>query len=583
MILSTLRGKNFIKTSSSSLNFAQFSKNQRRFVSKELRHGTECRQGLLAGCNQLVDAVSVTLGPKGRNVIISSSFGPPKITKDGVTVAKSVELPDKLANMGAQLIKQVSSNTNDKAGDGTTTAAVLARAIFKRGCKLVDSGLNPMDLLRANCHILSSINMIIGINVAIDKVTVFLDGLKREVTTDEDIMNVATISANGDKVVGKLITDAMNKVGKDGTITVVEGKTLNHELEVVEGIKWDKGYISPHFVTNVKDMKVEFDRPYILLCNEKVSNIKTILPILEHVLQQQAPLLIVSEDVDGDALAMLIVNKLRLGIKVCAVKAPGFGEHRKSTLLDIAEITGATALGDDNNYMSSEEDFVSYLGRAKSVTVTKDHTIIVEGLGDKERIEQRCEGIRTLINTTDSEYEKDKLKERLARLTGGVAIIKVGGASEVEVNEVKDRVEDALCATKAAVEGGIVPGGGTALFYATKVLDELKTENYDQKMGVDIVRESIKEPLKQIVSNAGFEGSVIADTLLKNNDHSYGFNAQTGQFCNMLTEGILDPTKVVKTALTDAASVASLMTTSEVAIFDSKQEKPEETPSNAMY
>jgi len=358
---------------------------------------------------------------------------------------------------------------------------------------------------------------------------------------------------------------------------------LSHEVEVVEGIKWDKGYISPHFVTNVKDMKVEFDRPYVLLCNEKVSNIKTILPILEHVLQQQAPLLIVSEDVDGDALAMLIVNKLRLGIKVCAVKAPGFGEHRKSTLLDIAEMTGATALGDDNNYVSSEEDFVSYLGRAKSATVTKDHTIIVEGMGDKERIEQRCEGIRSLISTTDSEYEKDKLKERLARLTGGVAIIKVGGASEVEVNEVKDRVEDALCATKAAVEGGIVPGGGTALFYATKVLDELKTENYDQKMGVDIIRQSIQEPLKQIASNAGFEGSVIADTLLKNNDHSHGFNAQTGQFCNMFTEGILDPTKVVKTALTDAASVASLMTTSEVAIFDSKQEKPEETPSSPMY
>ncbi|BAM42471.1 chaperonin HSP60 [Theileria orientalis strain Shintoku] len=570
MILSTLRSKYPIKNPFNISNKIRNIRTQYRYISKEIRHGTECRQGLLSGCNQLVDAVSVTLGPKGRNVIISSSFGPPKITKDGVTVAKSIELPGKLENMGAQLIKQVSSNTNDKAGDGTTTAAVLARAIFKRGCKLVDSGLNPMDLLR-------------GINVAIEKVTGFLDGLKKEVTTDEEILNVATISANGDQVVGKLITDAMNKVGKDGTITVAEGKTLNHELEVVEGIKWDRGYISPHFVTNVKDMKVEFDRPYVLLCNEKVSNVKTVLPILEHVLQQQAPLLIVSEDVDGDALAMLIVNKLRLGIKVCAVKAPGFGEHRKATLLDIAEMTGATALGDNENFKQQEDDMVSYLGRAKSVTVTKDHTIIVEGMGDKARVEERCEGLRSLIKVTESEYERDKLKERLARLTGGVAIIKVGGASEVEVNEVKDRVEDALCATKAAVEGGIVPGGGTALFYASKVLDELKTKNYDQKMGVDIVRQAIQEPMKQIATNAGYEGSVIADTLMKENDHSKGFNAQTGKFCNMFKEGILDPTKVVKTALTDAASVASLMTTSEVAIFENKAEKNEEQQGNQMY
>ncbi|AFZ79953.1 heat shock protein 60, putative [Theileria equi strain WA] len=569
MILSTLRKNDLVNRATRSMK-ASFS--QHRYVSKDIKHGTDCRQGLLAGCNQLVDAVSVTLGPKGRNVIIASPFGPPKITKDGVTVAKSIELSDKLANMGAQLIKQVSSNTNDKAGDGTTTAAVLARAIFQRGCKLVDSGMNPMDLLR-------------GINLAVDKVTSFLDTLKKEVTTDEEILNVATISANGDKVVGKLITDAMGKVGKEGTITVVEGKTLNHELELVEGIKWDKGYISPHFVTNVKDMKVELDRPYVLLCNEKVSNVKTILPILEHVLQQQAPLLLVAEDVDGEALAVLIVNKLRLGIKVCAVKAPGFGEHRKATLLDIAEMTGATAVGDDSSFSGqSDNNYVSFLGRAKSATITKDHTIIVEGMGDKARIEERCEGIRALIKNCDSEYEKDKLKERLARLTGGVAIIRVGGASEVEVNEIKDRVEDALCATKAAVEGGIVPGGGSALLYASKVLEGLKTENYDQKVGVDIVKEAIQAPVKQIATNAGYEGAVIAENLLKAGDHLQGFNAQTGKYCNMFDEGILDPTKVVKTALTDAASVASLMTTSEVAIFDAKTDKPEEpAPNQPLY
>ncbi|KAK2194948.1 bifunctional TCP-1-like chaperonin intermediate domain superfamily/Chaperonin Cpn60-GroEL/GroEL-like equatorial domain superfamily/GroEL-like apical domain superfamily/Chaperonin Cpn60-GroEL-TCP-1 family [Babesia duncani] len=564
MVLSTLRNTKLL------CNFAKshLSNFQRRFISKEIRHSTECRQGLLNGCNRLVDAVSVTLGPKGRNVVIASPYGPPKITKDGVTVAKSIELEDKLENMGAQLIKQVSSNTNDKAGDGTTTAAVLARAIFQRGCKSVDSGMNPIDLLR-------------GINLAVGKVVEYLDSIKKEVTTSEEILNVATISANGDEVVGKLITSAMNKVGKEGTITVVEGKTLAHDLEVVEGMKWDKGYTSPHFVTNVKDMKVELERPYIFLCNEKISNIKTLLPILEHVLQQQAPLLIVSEDLDGEALAVLIVNKLRLGLKVCAVKAPGFGDHRKATMMDIAEMTGATALGGDNTFSGEAPDgnVVSYLGRAESVTVTKDHTIIVEGLGDKKKIEERCEGIRAMIRNCDSDYEKDKLKERLARLTGGVAIIRVGGASEVEVNEVKDRVEDALCATKAAVEGGIVPGGGTALLYASKTLDSIKTQNYDQKVGVDIIREAIQAPIKQIVNNAGLEGSVVAHVLLKGGNNLRGFNAQTGEYCNMLEHGILDPTKVVKTAITDAASVASLMTTTQVAIFDAATPKSDDNGS----
>lgn len=541
-------------------------------LSKDIRHSTECRQGLLAGCNRLVDSVCVTLGPKGRNVVIASPYGPPKITKDGVTVAKAIELPDRLENMGAQLIKQVSSNTNDKAGDGTTTAAVLARAIFQRGCKAVDSGLNPMDLLR-------------GINLAVEKVVDFLESIKREVTTSEEIMNVATISANGDTAVGKLITEAMNKVGRDGTITVVEGKTLNHELEVVEGIKWDNGYISPHFVTNHKDMKVELERPYVLLCSEKVSNVRTILPILEHVVQQQAPLLIVAENVDGEALAVLIVNKLRLGIKVCAVKAPGFGDNRRETLMDIAEMTGATTLGEESSFPGeTQEDVVSLLGRVNSATITKDHTILVEGLGDKARIEERCDSIRSLIESCNSEYEKEKLKERLARLTGGVAMIRVGGASEVEVNEIKDRIDDALCATKAAVEGGIIPGGGSALLYASKTLEKIETLNYDQKVGVEIIKEAIQAPLKQIANNAGFEGAVIAANLLKSSDVAKGFNAQKGKYCNLFEAGILDPTKVMKTALTNAASVASLMTTSEVAIFDIPAEKNEDaTPNQPMY
>lgn len=530
----------------------------RRFFAKEIKHAVDCRQGLLAGVNRLVDAVCVTLGPKGRNVVISQPYGAPKITKDGVTVAKAIEFADKLENLGAQLVRQVSSNTNDKAGDGTTTAAVLARAIFQRGCRSVDAGLNPMDLLR-------------GINMAVECVVKYLDSIKKEVTTSAEILNVATISANGDNTIGRLITNAMDKVGKEGTITVVEGKTLQHELEVVEGMKWDKGYISPNFVTNVKDMKVEFENPYVFLCNEKISNVKQILPVLEHVLQQQAPLLIVSEDVDGEALAVLIVNKIRLGLKVCAVKPPGFGEHRKATMEDLAAMTGAVLSGD--NTFGSEGDMVSMLGRAKSATITREHTILMEGLGNKKAVEDRCDGIRAMLRTCDSSYESDKLKERLARLTGGVAIIRVGGASEVEVGEIRDRVDDALCATKAAVEGGIVPGGGSALLHASKTLDSLKTKNYDQKVGVDIIREAIKAPVKQIANNAGFEGSVVAERLLQNENASMGFNAQLGEYCDLVEAGIIDPTKVVKTALTDAASVASLMTTSEVAIYDAPKEK----------
>lgn len=543
---------------------------QKRFFSKEIKHSVECRQGLLGGVNRLVDAVCVTLGPKGRNVVIAQPYGAPKITKDGVTVAKAIEFSDKLENLGAQLVRQVSSNTNDKAGDGTTTAAVLARAIFQRGCKSVDAGLNPMDLLR-------------GINMAVECVVNYLDSIKKEVTTSEEILNVATISANGDSTIGRLITDAMEKVGKEGTITVAEGKTLQHELEVVEGMRWDKGYISPNFVTNVKDMKVEFENPYIFLCNEKISSVKQILPVLEHVVQNQAPLLIVSEDVDGEALAVLIVNKLRLGLKVCAVKPPGFGEHRKATMEDLAAMTGATLAGDNN--FGLEGDMVSMLGRAKSATITRENTILMEGLGEKKALEDRCDGIRAMLKNCESTYDSDKLRERLARLTGGVAIIRVGGASEVEVGEIRDRVDDALCATKAAVEGGIVPGGGSALLQASKKLDEIVTKNYDQQVGVDIIRQAVKAPAKQIAENAGFEGSVVAERLMQYDDACMGFNAQLGEYCNLVAAGIIDPTKVVKTALTDAASVASLMTTSEVAIYDAPKEKQnnEESMNQGMY
>ncbi|KAL8430981.1 hypothetical protein ACSSS7_005597 [Eimeria intestinalis] len=522
---------------------------QIRHASKDIRFGSDARVQMLAGCNRLADAVGVTLGPKGRNVVIAQPFGSPKITKDGVTVAKSIELSNKTENLGAQLLKQVAATTNDIAGDGTTTATILGRAIFKEGCKAIDAGMNPMDVLR-----------------------------------------VATISANGDAQVGALIGEAMDKVGREGTITVAEGKALQHALEVVEGLRFDRGYLSPYFITNAKEQKVELESPYILLVDKRLSQIQQLLPVLEFILQHQASLLIVAEDVESEALATLVVNKLRLGLRVCAVKAPGFGDGRKAQLYDLATLTGGKAmimcrngqvlsctqvLSDDTPSLADEKvDAVGMLGRAKSVVVTKDSTLMMEGKGDKTEISERCEQLRNLIQQTNSEYEKEKLQERLARLTGGVAVIKVGGASEVAVGEAKDRIQDALCATRAAVEEGIVPGGGVALLYASQGLKDLKVDNAEQKVGVEIVQKACQVPCKLIADNAGHEGAVVVGNLLRHKDPNLGFNAQTGEYVNMIQAGIIDPTKVVKTALSDAASVASLMATTEAAVVDAPEPRP---------
>lgn len=526
-------------------------------MSKDVRFGQEARAQMLQGCNKLADAVGATLGPKGRNVVIEQSYGCPKITKDGVTVAKAIEFGNKMMNLGAQLVRQVASATNDAAGDGTTTATVLARAIYREGCAAVAAGMNPMDLLR-------------GIRLAVDAVLAHLDNHKKLLTTSEDIFNVATISANGDKIVGQLIADAMDKVGREGTITVTEGKLLTHELELVEGVKIDRGYISPYFITNSKEQKVELDKPYILLSDKKISSVKSLLPLLEHVLQNQASLLIIAEDVDSEALATMVVNKLRLGLKICAVKAPGFGDHRKAQMNDIAVITGAQVITEETGMKLEDANITEVIGRAKSVSISKDSSIIMEGGGDKKDIDERAEQLRIAIQNSTSEYDKEKLQERLAKLTGGVAVIKVGGSSEVAVNECKDRVQDALCATKAAVEEGIVPGGGTALLFASLELDKIKTENYDQEVGVKIIKNACKVPCKTIAENAGHEGAVVVGNILREGNPNKGFNAQTGEYVDMIAAGIIDPTKVVKTALSDAASVASLMSTTEVAIFDVK-------------
>lgn len=522
---------------------------------KEIEHSINARQRMLVGANKLADAVATTMGPKGRNVVIEQSYGPPKVTKDGVTVAKAVELSDRIQNLGANLIKQVASKTNDTAGDGTTCATVLARAIYSEGCRAVAAGMNPMDLKR-------------GIDAAVKIVLEDLTTNAKAITTPQEIMQVATIASNGDKVIGNLIAKAFEKVGKDGTITVSEGKTLEHELEVVEGMKFDRGYISPYFVTNQKSLKVEFDNPLVLLYEKKISTIQSILPILEHVVKVQRPLLIIAEDVDGEALATLVVNKLRGGLQVAAVKAPGFGDHRKSCLQDIAVITGAEVISEDTGKKLDSVDAAKSLGSAKSVSITKDDTILLDGAGSSAEISARCEIIRDMIESTSSEYEKDKLKERLAKMSGGVAVIKVGGSSEVEVSEIKDRLADALNATKAAVEEGIIPGGGTALIRALRKLEKVEVENFDQQVGVDIIKNAIKMPCKTIASNAGHEGAVVVQNLLARDDYQYGFNAQTGQYVNMVDAGIIDPTKVIRTALGDAASVASLMTTTECVIAE---------------
>lgn len=529
-------------------------------AAKDIKHGSEARALMLEGCNRLADAVQVTLGPKGRNVVIEQSFGSPKVTKDGVTVAKGIDLKAlPMINIGAQLLKQVATKTNDIVGDGTTTATVLGRAIFREGCKAIAAGLNPMDLKR-------------GVDAAVKVVLEDLSAMSKSISSPEEIRNVATIASNGDKKIGDLITAAFEKVGKDGTITVSDGKTMDHELELVEGMKIDRGYVSPYFVNNNKAQKCDLESPLILLHDKKISSIQGILPLLEQVAKTGSPLLIIAEDIDGEALATLVVNTLRGGLKVCAVKAPGFGDNRKAQLQDLAVLTGAELISEEVG-MKIEEVKMGQLGTAKSVSITKDDTVILDGAGMKESIEDRCEVIRQAIELTTSEYEKDKMKERLAKLTGGVAVIKVGGASEVEVNEVKDRLNDALNATKAALEEGIVPGGGTALLHASKKLDALDLGNIDQNVGRDILKAALRVPCQTISNNAGNEGSVVVQTLLKETDYNQGFDASTGSYVNMIESGIIDPKLVCRTALIDASSVAGMMITTECAIAEELDEE----------
>ncbi|MBB3034626.1 chaperonin GroEL [Alteriqipengyuania lutimaris] len=528
-------------------------------AAKDVKFGREAREGILRGVDTLANAVKVTLGPKGRNVVIDKSFGAPRITKDGVTVAKEIELKDKFENMGAQMIKEVASKANDAAGDGTTTATVLAQSIVKEGMKSVAAGMNPMDLKR-------------GIDLAVTKVVEDLKGRSKDVSGTSEIAQVGVISANGDREVGEKIAEAMEKVGKEGVITVDESKGLEFELETVEGMQFDRGYLSPYFITNPDKMIVELDDPYILIFEKKLSNLQAMLPILEAAVQSGRPLLIIAEDIEGEALATLVVNKLRGGLKVAAVKAPGFGDRRKAMLQDIAILTKGEMVSEDLG-IKLENVTLNMLGQAKRVTIDKDNTTIVDGAGDEGDIQARVNEIRTQIDNTSSDYDKEKLQERLAKLAGGVAVIKVGGATEVEVKERKDRVDDALHATRAAVEEGIVPGGGTALLYATKALDGLKGENDDQTRGIDIVRKAILAPIRQIATNAGHDGAVVSGNLLREGDESMGFNAATDTYENLVKAGVIDPTKVVRTALQDAASVAGLLITTEAAVSEVPEDK----------
>ncbi|MFC0205206.1 chaperonin GroEL [Novosphingobium soli] len=529
-------------------------------AAKDVRFSRDARERILAGVDTLANAVKVTLGPKGRNVVIEKSFGAPRITKDGVSVAKEIELKDKFENMGAQMLREVASKANDKAGDGTTTATVLAQAIVREGMKSVAAGTNPMDLKR-------------GIDLAVTKVVENLKGRSTPVAGSSEIAQVGIISANGDIEVGQKIAEAMEKVGKEGVITVEEAKGLEFELDVVEGMQFDRGYLSPYFVTNPEKMTVELDSPYILIHEKKLSNLQSLLPILEAVVQSGRPLLIIAEDIEGEALATLVVNKLRGGLKVAAVKAPGFGDRRKAMLGDIATLTAGEMISEDLG-IKLENVTVGMLGQAKKVTIDKDNTTIVDGAGSADEIKARVEQIRAQIEVTTSDYDREKLQERLAKLAGGVAVIKVGGATEVEVKERKDRVDDALHATRAAVEEGIVPGGGTALLYATKALEGLSGVNEDQTRGIDIVRKAITAPLKQIAENAGNDGAVVAGKLLDQSDENLGFNASTDVYENLKAAGVIDPTKVVRTALQDAASVAGLLITTEAAISERPDDKP---------
>ncbi|CAL0316779.1 unnamed protein product [Lupinus luteus] len=526
----------------------------RNYAAKEIKFGVEARALMLKGVEELADAVKVTMGPKGRNVVIEQSFGAPKVTKDGVTVAKSIEFKNKVKNIGASLVKQVANATNDVAGDGTTCATVLTRAILTEGCKSVAAGMNAMDLRR-------------GINLAVDAVVTNLKSRARRISTSEEIAQVGTISANGEREIGELIAKAMEKVGKEGVITIADGKTLYNELEVVEGMKLDRGYISPYFITNQKNQKCELEGPLILIHEKKISSINAIVKVLELALKRQRPLLIVAEDVESEALATLILNKLRAGIKVCAIKAPGFGENRKSGLQDLAVLTGGELITEELG-MNLEKVDLNMLGTCKKITISKDDTVILDGAGDKKAIEERAEQIRSAIENSTSDYDKEKLQERLAKLSGGVAVLKIGGASEAEVGEKKDRVTDALNATKAAVEEGIVPGGGVALLYASNELSKLQTANFDQKIGVQIIQNALKTPVHTIASNAGVEGAVVVGKLLEQNDPDLGYDAAKGEYVDMVKSGIIDPLKVIRTALVDAASVSSLMTTTEAVVAE---------------
>jgi len=533
-------------------------------AAKEVRFSVEARDKMLRGVDILANAVKVTLGPKGRNVVLDKSFGAPRITKDGVTVAKEIELEDKFENMGAQMVREVASKTSDLAGDGTTTATVLAAAIVKEGAKAVAAGMNPMDLKR-------------GVDLAVEAIVEDLKKNSKKVTSNDEIAQVGTISANGDAEIGRFLADAMKKVGNEGVITVEEAKSLETELEVVEGMQFDRGYISPYFVTNADKMRVEMEDPYILIYEKKLSALQELLPLLESVVQSAKPLLIVAEDVEGEALATLVVNKLRGGLKVAAVKAPGFGDRRKAMLQDIAILTGGQAISEDLG-IKLENVTLAMLGRTKKVMIEKENTTIVDGAGAKADIDGRIAQIKAQIEETTSDYDREKLQERLAKLAGGVAVIRVGGATEVEVKERKDRVDDAMHATRAAVEEGILPGGGVALLRARKVLDGVKTENADQKHGVDIVRKAITTPARQIVINAGDDGSVVVGKILENDTYAFGYDAQSGQFGDLVSKGIIDPTKVVRAALQDAASVAGLLITTEAMVAELPKKKAPAAP-----
>jgi chaperonin GroEL len=533
-------------------------------AAKEVRFHGDARDRMLRGVDILANAVRVTLGPKGRNVVLDKSFGAPRITKDGVTVAKEIELADKFENMGAQMIREVATKTSDQAGDGTTTATVLAQAIVREGVKAVAAGLNPMDLKR-------------GIDAAVEAVVEDIKKRSKKVSTNDEIAQVGTVSANGDHEVGRMLAEAMQKVGNEGVITVEEAKSLETELDVVEGMQFDRGYISPYFITNADKMVCELEEPYILIHEKKLSTLQPLLPLLEAVVQSGKPLLIIAEEVEGEALATLVVNKLRGGLKVAAVKAPGFGDRRKAMLEDIAILSGGQMISEDLG-IKLENVTLNMLGRAKRVRIEKENTTIIDGAGKKADIQGRVAQIRAQIEETTSDYDREKLQERLAKLAGGVAVIRVGGATEVEVKERKDRVEDAMHATRAAVEEGVVAGGGAALLYATKSLAKLKPENDDQRVGIDIVRRALQTPVRQIAENSGVDGSIVVGKLLEGTDTNRGFDAQSGQYVDMLKSGIIDPTKVVRLALQDASSVAGLLVTTEAMVA----EKPEKKAAPAM-